>query len=80
MAMSEPSEHLLVVLAGNYREFLFWCRENERNPSDRNLKYVDQAYKLQGMSGFDHIIYGTFWDRRDSLEIYSAMRARLEKR
>jgi hypothetical protein len=80
MDTSAPSEPRLVVLAGNYREFLFWCRENDRNPRDWNLTYVEQAYKLRGMHGFDYTIYGTFWDRRDSQDIYWAMRARLGMR
>jgi hypothetical protein len=70
MAMSAlPSEPRLVVLAGNYREFLFWCRENECNPRDRNLIYASDPSRLRGLGPVRWISYGTAYLRRDYWEM-----------
>jgi hypothetical protein len=64
-----PSEPRLVVLAGNYREFQFWCRENERNPRDRNLIYASEMHRLRGLGPIRWISYGTAYMRRDYWEM-----------
>jgi hypothetical protein len=64
-----PSEPRLVVLAGNYREFLFWCRENERNPRDRSLIYPSDWWRLRGLGPIRVIRYGTWYMRRDIARI-----------
>jgi hypothetical protein len=66
-----PSEPRLVVLAGNYREFQFWCYENERNPRDRNLIYASEWYRLRGLGPVRYITYGTWYMRRDAWEMKS---------
>lgn len=77
MATSErPTDPLLVVLAGNRQEFAYWCRENERTYRDRKVTYIDRAECLMGMRGFNYVIYGTFWSRRDALELYSTLLCR----
>jgi hypothetical protein len=63
MATSAPSDPRLVVLAGNYREFLFWCRENNRNPRDRNLIYASEMHRLMGLGPIRLVTYGTWADR-----------------
>jgi hypothetical protein len=67
--MSDRSEPRLVVLAGNFREFQFWCRENERNPRDRNLIYASEFHRLRGLGKVRYITYGTWYWRRDAWEI-----------
>jgi hypothetical protein len=52
-----------VVLAGNYREFLFWCRENNRNPRDRNLIYARELHHIRGLGKIKFVTYGT-WAQR----------------
>lgn len=79
MATSDPSDRLLVVLAGNYREFQFWCHENERNPRDRNLIYASEMHRLQGLGPIRFIRYGTWYMRRDADEILAYLKYR-EKR
>jgi hypothetical protein len=70
MAGRDPSEPRLVVLAGNFREFQFWCRENNRNPRDRNLIYASEMHRLQGLGKVRYITYGTWYLRRDAFEIH----------
>lgn len=67
--MSAPSEPRLVVLAGNFREFQFWCRENNRNPRDRNLIYASEMHRLRGLGPIRWVSYGTAYMRRDFLEM-----------
>jgi hypothetical protein len=68
-----------VVLAGNYREFLFWCRENERNPRDRNLIYASEPQRIRGLGPIRFITYGTWYLRRDAWEMRGDLE-HLEKR
>jgi hypothetical protein len=69
-----------VVLAGNYREFLFWCRENNRNPRDRNLIYASEMHRLRGLGPIRFITYGTWADRGPrAWEMYDYLE-HLEKR
>jgi hypothetical protein len=69
MDTSVPSDRRLVVLAGNYREFIHWCYENERNPRDRNLIYASEMYRLRGLGPVRYITYGTWYMRRDAYEM-----------
>jgi hypothetical protein len=70
---SQPTERRTLVFAGNYREFAHWCRENGRNPHDRNLIYASEWYRLQGLSDIDVVYYGTYYLRRDYDKIMEAI-------
>uniref|UniRef100_A0AAU3IC52 Uncharacterized protein n=1 Tax=Streptomyces sp. NBC_01393 TaxID=2903851 RepID=A0AAU3IC52_9ACTN len=72
-------ERRLVVLAGNYREFTYWCHENGRNPRDRNLIYASEISRIRGLGPIRYITYGTWYMRRDSLEMHTYL-IHLERR
>jgi hypothetical protein len=80
MDTSAPSEPRLVVLAGNYREFLFWCRENNRNPRDQNLIYASEMHRIRGLGHIRVLTYGTWADRGpQAWEMYDYLK-HVEKR
>jgi hypothetical protein len=61
MAGREASDVKTVVLAGNYREFQFWCRENDRNPRDRNLVFATEPRHIRGLGKVHVVRYGTYY-------------------
>ena len=69
------------VFAGNYREFIYWCRCVENvSPRDPSVYYVGAAYHLRGVmfKPTDTLIYyGTYDGRRDRQEIGQALMSRL---
>jgi hypothetical protein len=79
MAGRDPSEPRLVVLAGNYREFQFWCWDNDRNPRDPSLIYARDISRLRGIGMARFVTYGTWYMRRDHWEIHAYL-TRLERR
>jgi hypothetical protein len=68
-----------VVLAGNFREFQFWCRENNRNPHDRNLIYASEMSRVRGLGAIRVVTYGTWVHRRDAFEMLDYLR-RIKRR
>lgn len=50
------------VLAGSYRQFGHWCMFSRVNPNSRNVKYVDEAYRLRGVRDIDVVYTGTYYD------------------
>lgn len=63
-----PPKRMKYVVAGNYMQFEYWCRENEINRHDQSsVRYCATEYHLRGFAGhFDIHIVGTFNDRRDA--------------
>jgi hypothetical protein len=43
----------IAVLAGNYAEFLDWCKINRMNPNDSNVIYVSRYETLLGLSNLE---------------------------
>ena len=54
--------HRTLIVAGSYREFMDWCRENKRSPYDRDIRYVNTPEQLQGYKPGDVTIvrYGNW--------------------
>ena len=71
-ARTEDGE-LIVVIAGNSRQFHDWCKENELNP--RSVIYATGAPgRLRGISGPIKVVHvGTWMDRDDIDEINYAL-------
>jgi hypothetical protein len=63
----------ILVIAGNYRQFVFWCREHNIDPRNTRkavfLGENDSARRIQGRHGNPYIKIGTFYERRDLLEV-----------
>jgi hypothetical protein len=68
-----------VVLAGNFREFKFWCMENNVNPRDRNVIYASEPHRIRGLGPIRYVLYGTWYSRRDAWEMLDYLK-HLEKR
>ena len=65
----------ILVIAGNYSQFVFWCREHEINPRDTHkARYVRDWNDLRGRRGCRYVFYGTTYERRDIPEIYNTLR------
>jgi hypothetical protein len=66
-----------VVIAGNYDEFLYWCRENYIFPNQ--AIYADSDEKLRGLelSQEDIIYTGQHWNSKiDRVILKSRIRER----
>ena len=65
----------ILVIAGNYRQFVYWCREHEISPSDtKRVRYVSEPHVVLGRHGNPYVTVGTFYGRRDMSEIYRELR------
>lgn len=65
------------IVAGNGSEFLYWCRENQCNPYDKFILCIRDSGSLRGYVIFpeDEVIYyGTYYNRRDLVEIENEIR------
>ncbi|GGZ51568.1 DUF6011 domain-containing protein [Streptomyces rubiginosohelvolus] len=63
------------VVAGSSYEFENWCRENDRNPHDPQVRYLTRWYQLRGVKN-PHIEYvGTYEERADWPQIARAIAA-----
>ena len=58
-----------VILAGNYQQFMDWCRETKTNP--RECVYYDHPHKILGLSHFEQIKVGTWSDVKDAYKLVS---------
>lgn len=61
-----------VIIAGSYREFVFWCDQNGMSPKDhRNIMYVSEPEQLCGLQfKREQVIRtGTYFMRDDINEI-----------
>lgn len=64
---------ITLVLAGSLSQFEYWCREVGVNPRDRSVvRYVSRVEDVLGISQQElrMVVYGTFWSRRDAVELY----------
>jgi hypothetical protein len=58
------------VVAGNYAQFCRWAWDNGYSPGDPAIRYVSSFQQLRGLSHEPKTVYaGTYWDRRDLIEI-----------
>ena len=60
----------VIVIAGNYREFCYWCSENHVARRDPNVIYASGPQRLRGLRGPLVVLrYGTYYERRDLSDI-----------
>jgi len=60
----------IYVIAGNYREFIYWCKDNRLSRNDPMVRYVSDFSKLMGAiieesKGDKVVLYGTYESRMD---------------
>ena|SRR5690242_5154197 len=61
------------VYAGDYGQFLSWCRYSRVNPRSRMVKYISSDQTLRGVRMFDLVYTGTFKHWRDDMQIIHVM-------
>jgi hypothetical protein len=69
------------VLARNHREFLDWCRENNRSPHEQGLVYVHEVRQVRGvrLTADDAVVrYERYYEHPDGIELSEELR-RLEQ-
>lgn len=68
-------------MAGNYREFVNWCRDMRLSPHDPLLYYVRDFSRLMGhqideSKGDRVVFYGTYAGRMDWAHMVEELRVR----
>lgn len=71
-----PQRRLIIIIAGNYRQFHNWCYENNRRPLDAYLRYIGQGDAGRRLCGAGPMIkevrfIGTYRSREDIDEVIS---------
>lgn len=69
----------IYVVAGNYREFMFWCKENKVRRNDQRVHFISDFSRLMGVRIEEHkgdrvVLYGTYESRMDWLFIVEELK------
>ena len=67
--------HIKLILAGNYRQFLDWCKEEGVDPRTRSIRYIHDVHSILGMRDYEVIRYGTYYERKDFNDIEDEIKA-----
>jgi len=62
-----------LVVAGNYRQFVDWCKAQGFSPHSREVRYIDQPWKARGYHNAEVIKVGTYYQRKDIFELLEAL-------
>ncbi len=57
-----------IVIAGNYRQYLHYLRENELSP--RDARYCCEVEQLRGLRKVEIVRYGTWWENPCAFDDY----------
>jgi hypothetical protein len=68
-----PPKRIRAVVAGNYPEFVNWCREQGVSPQSHEVVYATPE-RLRGWSDVEVCRTGTWWERDDLGEIVETLR------
>jgi hypothetical protein len=66
--MTTTGSKPIIVLAGNYREFRDYAK------GDKRCIFGDREDKLRGLDAEKVVEVGTFWQRKDSHELFQIAR------
>ena len=61
---------MIIVLAGNYQQFMHYLREEDLNPRVAVFADGRMAYRGTTYTKEDIIVYGTFWERPDAGKLH----------
>jgi len=67
----------IFVIAGNHREFHFWCNENRVSSSSPLVKYIPEGEGnrvLFGIKNPEIVCFGTYNQRKDFRELENLVR------
>lgn len=70
--MPEPVHPTIMILAGNYQQYIHWCKDMGVSPRSRMVRYVYDVSDLRGRRNMIFVHIGTFWTRHDAATIYEA--------
>jgi hypothetical protein len=57
---------MILVLAGNYREFRNWCNENRIHHTSKLVIFADNCMKIKALDCISEIIiYGTWFKNKE---------------
>jgi len=65
------------ILAENYKQYLYWCRENKCSPQGRDYFYISDILSLKGLHGFEVVKIGTWYTRPDIEKIEKELIGRM---
>lgn len=65
-----PELRHIYVIAGNYREFVHWCKDNHLTPRSPIVTYIQDCTRIRGYhieesKGDKVVLYGTYEGRMD---------------
>ena len=52
---------LKIIITKNHNQFLSYCHENNVNPKDKFVRYVNREEQLGGLRNCEVIYYGEYW-------------------
>ena len=52
---------LKIIVTKNYDQFLSWCNENNVNPEDKFVRYINKEDHLRGFRNCEVIYYGEYY-------------------
>lgn len=78
--MPEPDGEVIVVLAGNRRQFEDWCREAGRSPKDASTIDGSTERAMLGVYADRLEIVGTFWQKENAPYLLEIAVTRLNRR
>ena len=68
-----PRKRIRVVVAGNYPEFVDWCRKQGVSPQSHEVVYATPE-RLRGLNDVDVCRTGSWYERDDLREIVETLR------
>jgi hypothetical protein len=72
-ATKDETGRRTAVIAGNYQQFIYWCREQGISPHSRQVIYASPE-RLRGYSNLAIERVGTWYERDDIREIEEELR------
>jgi len=57
-----------LVFAGNYAEFLDWCRMNQRTPRDPTIVHAETKLRVMPHRDFEIVKVGTWYENDEVVE------------
>lgn len=68
---------VVIVLAGNAKEFAWYRSRVERRERDTEYVYGESVHSIMGMLPYDVATVGTFWVRSDAGDLFDYAQERL---
>lgn len=70
---------MIIVLSGNFEQYRRYCKDNKIVEANKTHRYAHDIDSTRGINIDDYVVYGTFWDRDDSTELWNLVRERMHR-